>query len=81
LEISLIRDGGEPLSYRFSKPETGAYYVLKRSDLEPYFKLAEFAVKPLLEESREKLVRIEEEENSAPALGNATLEREPDSGG
>ena len=81
LEVSLTRDSGEPLRYRFSKPETGAYYVLKRSDLEPYFKVAEFAVKPLLEETREKLVRIEGNEKPAPTLGNVTLEKQPDSGG
>jgi hypothetical protein len=81
LEISLTRGSGELLSYRFSKPEAGGYYVLKRSDLGPYFKVAEFAVKPLLEETREKLVRIEGNENPDQTLGKITTEKPSDSGG
>ncbi len=44
------------LSYHFSKAENAAYYVLKRSDLDKYFKVAEYMVEPVRETTREKLV-------------------------
>jgi hypothetical protein len=61
-EVKLMREGGEVLRYRFSKPEDASYYVLKRSDLEYYFKVAEYLVDPVRDTTREKLVqaRIEE---------------------
>ncbi len=57
-EVSMTRQGGEVLGYRFSKPEDAAYYVLKRSDLDQYFKVADFQVLPVMETTREKLVQI-----------------------
>jgi hypothetical protein len=63
LELKLTRQGGEVLSYRFSKPQEGAYYVLKRSDYDDYFKIPEFSVKPLLETHREKLVQSDAKES------------------
>jgi hypothetical protein len=57
LEVNLTRKGGGVLSYRFSKPEGQAYFVLKRSDLDHYFKVAEFTVNPIKEITREKLVQ------------------------
>jgi hypothetical protein len=57
LEIDLTRKGGDPLHYRFSQPEGADYYVLKRSDLNHYLKLAEFSMKPLLETTRAKLLQ------------------------
>ena len=61
-EVKLMREDGEVLRYRFSKPEDASYYVLKRSDLEYYFKVAEYLVDPVRDTTREKLVqaRIEE---------------------
>ena len=44
------------LSYHFSKAENDGYYVLKRSDLDYYFKVAEYMVEPVRENPREKLV-------------------------
>ena len=57
LEVRMTREGGEDLGYRFSKPEDAAYYVLKRSDLNYYFKVAEYMVDPVRETTREKLVQ------------------------
>jgi hypothetical protein len=57
LEIKLTRSDAGPLTYRFSKPDAANYYVLKRSDLAEYFKLPEYSVKPLLDTTREKLVK------------------------
>lgn len=68
LEIKLTRDNGDELTYRFSKPEVGNYYVLKRSDLSPYFKVAEFEVSPIKDEVREKLVQVKSDEK--PGEGN-----------
>jgi hypothetical protein len=62
LEIELEREQGEPLVYRFSKPEAESYYVLKRSDLDYYFKVPEFSVKPILEMDRQMLVLSESKE-------------------
>lgn len=81
LEIKLTRDDGEPLSYRFSKPEAGGYYILKRSDLDTYFKVAEFAVNPLKEEAREKLVQLKSEEKPDLSAGNGTAAGPADTGG
>ena len=67
-ELKLTRQSGEVLSYRFSKPEDATYYVLKRSDLEQYFKMAEYTVNPVKEITREALVqaRVEDTSNEAP---------------
>ena len=74
----MTRLGGEVLSYRFSKPEETSYYVLKRSDLDHYFKVAEFTVKPILDMTREKLVQAKTRETSGEATGDkqpaATIE-------
>jgi len=57
LEVRITREGGEVLGYRFSKPEDAAYYVLKRSDLDYYFKVADYLVDPVRETTRENLVQ------------------------
>jgi hypothetical protein len=57
LEVRIKREGDEFLNYRFSKPEDAAYYVLKRSDLDYYFKVADHQVVPVMETTREKLVQ------------------------
>ena len=78
LEVEVARKDGEVLSYRFSKPEETSYYVLKRSDLDHYFKVAEFTVKPILDMTREKLVQAKTRETSGEATGDkqpaATIE-------
>ncbi len=56
LEFKVAREGGDVLSYRFSKPEDASYYVLKRSDLDYYFKIAEFTVQAILDSTRDELV-------------------------
>jgi len=57
LQIKVTRKGGEVLSYRFSKPKDKAYYVLKRSGLDRYFKVAEYRVDAIKKSTREKLVQ------------------------
>ncbi len=56
-ELKLTRKGGEVLSYRFTKPKEPGFYLLKRSDLAPSFKVAEYQVKPIEEAKREKLLK------------------------
>ncbi|MCZ6826281.1 MAG: DUF4340 domain-containing protein [Gammaproteobacteria bacterium] len=70
LELTMTRNDGEVLSYRFSKPEDAAYYVLKRSDMEIYFKVAEYTVNPVRDTTREKLVQDKIEETSSEAAEN-----------
>ncbi|MCH9005741.1 MAG: DUF4340 domain-containing protein [Proteobacteria bacterium] len=65
LEVKITRTDGEVLGYRFSKPEDAAYYVLKRSDLDHYFKVAEYVVDPVKGTTREKLVQARTEESSS----------------
>ncbi len=64
LMIRVTRKGGDVLSYSFSKPEEGSYYVLKRSDQDHYFKVAEYAVDPIKDATREELVQVKIEEAS-----------------
>ena len=78
LEVKMTRKGGEILSYRFSKPEDAAYYVLKRSDLDYYFKVAEYTVNPVKETTREKLVQARTEEASSASPGDKFDEKDDD---
>ena len=66
----MTRNDGEVLSYRFSQPEDAAYYVLKRSDMEIFFKVAEYTVNPVKDTTREKLVQARTEETSSDAAAN-----------
>jgi len=61
LEIRIAAEGGEVLDYRFSRPQDASYYVLKRSDLDFYFEVAEYTVNPISEATREKLVQARTE--------------------
>ncbi len=70
LELTMTHNDGEVLSYRFSQPEDAAYYVLKRSDMEVYFKVAEYTVNPVRDTTREKLVQARTEETSSDAAAN-----------
>jgi len=78
LEVRITREGGEVLGYRFSKPEDAAYYVLKRSDLDYYFKVAEYMVDPVRETTREKLVQNTTEEALSNPDGAKRDERDDD---
>jgi hypothetical protein len=69
--VKLSTQSGER-SYLISKSEKGADYVLKSSTSPYYFKVADFAVKELVEGKREKLVKGPEkprgeEKAAAPA--------------
>jgi hypothetical protein len=57
LEVRITTEGGEVLDYRFSLPQDASYYVLKRSDLDFYFEVAEYAVNPVRELTREELIQ------------------------
>jgi len=76
LEVKITRKGGEILNYRFSKSKDASYYVLKRSDLDHYFKVAEYTVKPIKETTREKLVQAKTEEGSSGLTGDKGDEKE-----
>jgi hypothetical protein len=62
LEIRMTIEGGEVLDYRFYKPQDASYYVLKRSDLDFYFEVAEYTTNPFREAIREKLIQARTEE-------------------
>ena len=65
LEVRMTREGGEVLGYRFSKPQDASYYVLKRSDLDHYFKVAEYTANPGKETTRENRVQPRTDEASS----------------
>lgn len=67
LEVSVSFEDGKELVYGFSKREDEDDYVLERSDLDHYFRIPEYSVKPLQETSRENLVRSG---NAADASGD-----------
>ncbi len=69
LEINVTRKGGEVLRYLFSKPEEASHYVLKRSDLDYYVKVAEYTVNPIKETTREKLVQATVKETADESNG------------
>ncbi len=77
LEIRMTTEDGEVLDYRFSKPQDATNYVLKRSDLDFYFEVAEYAVNPVREVTREKLVQARTEE--APNDSDASRDGEKES--
>ena len=79
LMIKVTRKGGNVLSYSFSKPEQGSHYVLKRSDHDHYFKVAEYAVNPIKDSTREKLVQVRTEEASNETPQAPTEIKEADS--
>ena len=70
LEVKITRKGGEILTYRFSKSEDASYYILKRSDLDHYFKVAEYTVNLIKQTTREKLVQARSEEASSELTGD-----------
>jgi Domain of unknown function (DUF4340) len=78
LEIRMTTEGGEVLDYRFSKPQDASYYVLKRSDLDFYFEVAEYTVNPVREATREKLVQDTIEEVSSEPAGDIPDEKDDD---
>jgi len=61
----MTRKGGDVLSYHFSKPEDASYYVLNRSDLDHYFKVAEYTADPGKETTRENRVQPRTDEASS----------------
>jgi hypothetical protein len=69
MEIKLTKEDGKALTYRFSKPKTGNDYILKRSDLAPYFMVAGFEVDQIKAEARNKLVEIRADEK--PGMSKA----------
>ena len=78
LEVKMTRNSGEVLGYRFSRPEDASFYVLKRSDLDYYFKVAEYMVDPVRETTREKLVQVRTEEASSEPAGDERNEMDDD---
>ena len=78
LEVKMTRNSGEVLGYRFSRPEDASFYVLKRSDLDYYFKVAEYMVDPVREITREKLVQIRTQEASSESAGDKRDEKDDD---
>lgn len=76
LEVKVTRDDGDELIYGFSKPAGENYCVLKRDEVDHYFKAAEFTVDPIKETLREQLVRSKAGENSGDAT-NIRAEPKP----
>jgi len=80
LEVRITTEGGGVLDYRFSKPQDASYYVLKRSDLDFFFKVAEHTVNPVREATREKLVQARTEEATKDGDASRDGKKESDTG-
>ena len=59
LKVTLGPD--QTLTYHFFKLNEEPYYLLKRSDLDDYFKIAEFHVNAIKETARDKLILTDED--------------------
>ncbi len=77
LELRITTEGGGVLDYRFSKPQDATYYVLKRSDLDYYFEVAEHTLNPVREATRETLVQA----GTEAAPGEAADDKRDETGG
>lgn len=72
LKFTVDTKSGKSLSYVFSKPAKGDDYVLKTSAREFYFKVPKYAVKDLLNASRDKLARAKRQSKASRHAGAAT---------
>ncbi|MCB1876364.1 MAG: DUF4340 domain-containing protein [Chromatiales bacterium] len=77
LELTLSRKEGGALTYRFYTLDEGKVYALKRSDHDWYFKLDDFAVKPLLGAKRESLVIASQPQGAETAAGKTDTGDKP----
>ena len=66
------------MSYHFSKFEDASYYMLKRSDLDHYFKVAEYTANLIEETTAENLVQPRTEEASSEPAGDKRDEKDDD---
>lgn len=70
LQFKVSRKNGKTLNYRISKPGKGNYYILKRSDLNDYFKIAAFDVKSLSNSKRAQMVTIKPKQEPMKAASS-----------
>lgn len=66
LTLDLERDG-KKVSYHFGKPEAADYYVVKSSELAPYFKVSSYQAEKIVNLKRASLARQKSEEVNGEA--------------
>ena len=64
---TLREKAGDKLRYIFSEPENKAYFVLKSSTRDEYFKVSQYTVKRLREFTKAKLVQTKKAEQIEPS--------------
>ncbi len=67
-------DPDQTLTYHFFKLNEEPYYLLKRSDLDDYFKIAEFHVNAIKETARDKLILTDDEDEPGDIIENEMLD-------
>ena len=72
LKVTLAPD--ETLTYHFFKLNEEPYYLLKRSDLDDHFKIAEFHVNAIKETTRDKLILTDAEDVPGDITENEMLD-------
>lgn len=72
--LTVTLDPDKTLIYHFFKLNEEPYYFLKRSDLDDYFKIAEFHVNAIKETTRDKLILTDEEDVPGDIIENETLD-------
>jgi hypothetical protein len=70
IDFTVSQGSGAPLTYSISRATTDEFYVLKRSDNDYYFKIADWDAKPILEASRASLVEVEQAKEPESGLAD-----------
>jgi Domain of unknown function (DUF4340) len=72
--FNVTLDPDKTLTYHFFKLNEEPYYLLKRSDLDDYFKIAEFHVNAIKETTRDKLILAHAEDVPDDIVENEVLD-------
>jgi Domain of unknown function (DUF4340) len=72
--FNVTLDPDKTLTYHFFKLNEEPYYLLKRSDLDDHFKIAEFHVNAIKETTRDKLILTHAEDVPGDILENEVLD-------
>lgn len=76
--VNVLLKPDEMLVYRFFKPDEEPHYILKRSDIDHYFELAEFHVNAIKEMTRDKLLQVDVEDALDEITENETVDSDSD---
>lgn len=76
--VKMLLKPDEKFIYRFFKLNEEPYYLLKRSDSDRYFEIAEFHVNAIKALTRDKLLQVDDTKASDEIIENETVESDAD---